>query len=84
MELWCSLNLSLESFLFEGGWVVLDNVLRSSLVSVALGTSRKCRPRSAAACVLPRATQHELQSNLPMAAIYAGIGGAQERSSSEP
>ena len=35
-------------------------------------------------CALPRAIQHELQSNLQIAATCAGLGGAQERPSCEP
>ena len=35
-------------------------------------------------CALPEATLHELQSNLQMAAICAGLGDAQERPSCEP
>ena len=40
--------------------------------------------RSATAYVLSRATQHELQSDLQMAATFAGLGGAQGRPSCDP
>ncbi|KAF6114495.1 hypothetical protein HJG60_010487 [Phyllostomus discolor] len=46
-----------------------------------LGPLRRFRPRSAGTCVLPRAYQHELQSNLQMAATCARLRGAQERPS---
>lgn len=63
---------------FGGGWVMLQHGL------LALGPLRKFRPKSAVACVLPRATQHELQSNLKMASTCAGLGGAQVRPSCGP
>ena len=42
------------------------------------GDSGRCRPRSAATCVLPGATHHELQSNLQMAATFTGLGDVLE------
>ena len=39
--------------------------------------------RSATNYVLSRVTQHKLQSDLQIAAIYAGLGGAQVRLSCE-
>ena len=50
------------------------------------GASRELewKSRSAAACALPEATEHELQSNLPMAASCAEHVGDQERPRCEP
>ncbi|KAK1345598.1 hypothetical protein QTO34_008060, partial [Cnephaeus nilssonii] len=39
--------------------------------------TKRCRPRSAATCILLWTTWHELQSYLQMAATCAGLGGAQ-------
>ena len=50
---------------------------------MALGPPKRYRPRSMAACALPRATQHERQSNLQMAATCAGLEGAHQRPSCE-
>ena len=43
------------------------------------GTSQEFILRSAAACALYSATEHKLQSDLPMIAAHAGLGDAQER-----
>ena len=45
---------------------------------------RRCRRRLATICVLPEASQHELQNDLQMASNCSGLGGAQERPSCEP
>ena len=51
------------------------------MVELALGPPGRFMPRSAAACVLPRATWHELQSDL---LLCSGLGVAQVRPSYEP
>lgn len=43
----------------------------------------RCRPISAATCVLPGATWHELQNGLQIIASCTGLGGAWERLSCE-
>ena len=54
------------------------------LGALALGFSGWCKPSSAPTCVLPRATLHELQSNLQMAATRVGLGGFQEKPNCDP
>ena len=49
----------------------------------ALGFPSCCRSGSAITCVLPGATQHDLQSNLQMAATCAGLGVSQVKPSYE-
>ena len=51
---------------------------------LALRPPRRCRPKSTSACVLPRTTQQKLQNDLQMAAICAGLRGAQVWPSYEP
>ena len=46
------------------------------LCVLTLASVRKWRPWSPASCVLPRTSQHELQSDLQMAATCTGLGGA--------
>ena len=48
------------------------------------GGSKRSRQRSTDTWALPGATQHELQSDLQMAAACAGLAGAQERPGCEP
>ena len=50
---------------------------------MALGHFGRCRPRSAAAYVLPRDFQHGLQSDLQMAATCVGLRGTKDRPSYE-
>ena len=52
-------------------------VCSSPLGVQSLGLPRWRRPGSATSCVPPRATQHELQSNLQMAASCVGLRGSQ-------
>ena len=64
LELWCPLSLPIEYVACSG----VFNIVQSSPLSVlALGPPRRCRPRSAAACVLHGATKHELHCDLPVA-----------------
>ena len=51
---------------------------------LALRPPRRCRLRSAITCGLPRATQHELQSNMRMAATCAGLGMYQAEPNCDP
>ena len=57
---------------------------RLSTGCVNPGSSWKIQAKVSPACVLPGATQHELQSDLQMAATCAGLGGAQVKPSCEP
>ena len=45
---------------------------------------QEAKQKSAATCAPPRATQHELQSDLQLAATCAGLGGAQVRPNCKP
>ena len=84
MGLWylliCPLSLSIVEVV---GWCI-STVWICPLGALALRPPRKCRPRSAATCALPRDMLHELQSDLQMAATGAGLGGALEKTSCEP
>lgn len=51
---------------------------------LALGLQERYRSRLFATCILPGATQHELQSVLQVDAAYVGLGGAQVRPQCEP
>ena len=62
-----------------------SDVAYSCLLGVqALGFARLGRPGSATTCVPPEASQHELQSNLQMAATYAGLGVSQVKPNYDP
>ena len=50
----------------------------------ALGFPGWYKPSSAPTRVLPRATLHDLQSNLQMAPACVGLGGSQAKPSCEP
>ena len=81
---WCQLSLPLECVTCGmAGWCF--NVIWSFSVGVlALRPPGRCRLRSAATCVLPRANWHELQIDLQMAATYVGLGGAQVSTKRKP
>ena len=64
--------------------MMLQPGLKLSKGVQALESPRKCRLRSAVTCALPRATRHELQSNLHMAPTCAGFRDAQKRPYCEP
>ena len=51
---------------------------------MALGPPGRFRQKSAVAFVMPGAYEHELQSDLQMAATCAELGGAQKRQNCEP
>ena len=46
--------------------------------------TKRCCTRSAVICVLPKATWHELKSDLQMATTFVEVEGAQERPSCVP
>ena len=52
--LWCLLSPPLECVACGGGWVVLRCGLKLSTRCAGSGAPRRCRARSATACVLPR------------------------------
>ena len=47
--------------------------------AMTLGFTTWCRPSSVPTCILPRATQHELQSDLHMDATCDGLRGFQTK-----
>ena len=73
---------AIECVVCGSAWVVLRHGLKLSTGCVQ--APRRCTPRSATTCALPRATQHELQNDLQMAATCTGLGGAQVRLSCKP
>ena len=84
MGLRCMLSPPLECVSCGGGKVVILHGLKLSTMCTGSGPPRRCRPRSATNCALPGAIWHQLQSDLPMAATYAGLGGAQVKPRCEP
>ena len=79
------MSLPFECVASGGGWVVEhQDSLKLSTGVAGCGPSWECSPRSASTCVLSGANRHEVQSNLQMAFICAGPGGAQVRPSCEP
>ena len=72
----CLPSLPLEWVAYGGCWLLIY-----SLGVLSPRPPGRCRPRSAASCALARATQHELQNNLQMAATCAGLEGIWKRPS---
>ena len=67
----------LSVLLVEGVcWWCFNVVWSYPLGALAARPPGTCRPRSTTACVLSKATWHELPSHLQMAATCAGLGGA--------
>ena len=75
---------ALECVIGGSSWVArLQRGLKTVRWGAGSRASWRCRPSSAATCVLPGATQRELQSDLHVAATCAGLGGVRERPSCE-
>ena len=71
---WCLPSFPLECVTHGCAWVVLWCGLKLSTRSVALEPPGGAgQGQSPATCALSGATQHELQSNLQMAAIVLGL-----------
>ena len=69
---WWVLPLSV-SLVEVVGWWCFNVVWSCPLGALAPQPSGRCRPRSTTTCVLLKATWHELQSSLLMAAIVLGL-----------
>ena len=64
--------------------VVLRFGVKLSMGVQVRGPPMRCMPRLANACILPRATWHELQSSLQMVGTCARLRGALVGASCEP
>lgn len=71
---WFLWSLPFECCICGGGWVVLRYCLKLTIRCINYGIFGEVL-----ACVMPGATQYELQSYLKIAATCSGLGSAWEK-----